>query len=682
MTQLSSVLTVQPLLIVLALFLTALLIIAMGAVAWSFDLRRARLPLATQWDDLDQKVDALRGEYASKKGELEEINRRIQERDHIGAEVAVLREQLDALRLELSGLDEGQRQIEEIKRKAAEAAAEYADIAGKRDEASRELAEAKERRAQLNAVGDDMTRLQAELEALRVERATLVSELATMREERAKVRTDLEVARDLIARSDALRHEIDRLQRQKEQTEAAATDADRRCTEVRKTLDELQPSVVEARQLAGSLPEMEARRAALDVKIKELEDQAKRLGTTPTDIGDTPLDPLADLKIEPTCLSGLPGTEREAQTEADAVEDVCKRLKDLGLLYSRRVVRAFHTALKINDTAQITVLAGVSGTGKSLLPRRYAEAMGIAFLQIAVEPRWDSPQDLLGFYNYVEQRYRATELARTLVRMDPFNTSGLAETALGERMLLVLLDEMNLARVEYYFSEFLSRLEVRPPYAETADPAKRRDASMPIDISGRKDGPVYLFPSHNVLFVGTMNDDESTQALSDKVLDRGNVMQFPAPRDFAPATDAGAPPPLAGYRRFRSWRNWVKPVGSLSSGERQWTEKVISDLARIMEDFGRPFGHRLNEAILAYIANYPRQPAETLNEPLADQIEYRILPKLRGVPIEESRTEFDALTKLIREDLHDGAFADQLAKLVELQTGRSSQFSWRGLDRG
>ena len=126
---------------------------------------------------------------------------------------------------------------------------------------------------------------------------------------------------------------------------------------------------------------------------------------------------------------------------------------------------AFHTALKINDTSQLTVLAGVSGTGKSLLPRRYAEAMGMHFLPIAVEPRWDSPQDLLGFYNYIEKRYRATDLARSLVHMDPYNTSTLAEGAFRDQMMLVLLDEMNLARVEYYFSEFLSRLETRPPHA-------------------------------------------------------------------------------------------------------------------------------------------------------------------------------------------------------------------------
>lgn len=77
---------------------------------------------------------------------------------------------------------------------------------------------------------------------------------------------------------------------------------------------------------------------------------------------------------------------------------------------------------------------------------------------------------------------------------------------------------MNLARVEYYFSEFLSRLEARPRFSDAVMERKRADAMIPIDIRGMK-LPVSLFPSHNVLFAGTMNDDESTQALSDKVLD-------------------------------------------------------------------------------------------------------------------------------------------------------------------
>ena len=88
--------------------------------------------------------------------------------------------------------------------------------------------------------------------------------------------------------------------------------------------------------------------------------------------------------------------------------------------------------------------------------------MGIHKLVMPVQPRWDSPQDLFGFYNYMERKYKATELSRCLVRMDPYNFQAYNfDKELHSHLLLILLDEMNLARTEYYFSEFLSRLELR-----------------------------------------------------------------------------------------------------------------------------------------------------------------------------------------------------------------------------
>ncbi len=672
----------QPLLIVLALLLTALFIVVTSAVAWSFDLRRTNMPEATRWEDLSQKLVALAGQYADRQAALQEINRQIQERDHIGAEVAVLRNQLDDLRLELSGLEEGRRQVEEVKRQAAEAATAYAEASGKLEDLRRELAGAEKQRAALTATQDKIDRLQTELESLRTERAALDRDLAALRAEGAKAQAVVSEAHALTRKIEGLGQEIARLQREKAQSEAAAAEVERRRIEMQRTFDAFQPDYAEAKRLTAGLPELEARKAALEQKIKELQDNITGLGGTGgKPDGDAAEGSLDDLRRMPQWLAELRGSDRPAEPEATAVEEVCRRLELLGLRYSRRVVRAFHTALKINETAQLTVLAGVSGTGKSLLPRRYAEAMGLAFLQIAVEPRWDSPQDLLGFYNYVEQRYRATELARALVQMDRFNTSKLADQPLGDRMLLVLLDEMNLARVEYYFSEFLSRLEVRPPFAEAADEKKRRDASMPIDIRGRKEGPVYLFPSYNVLFAGTMNDDESTQSLSDKVLDRGNVMQFAAPQTFASHAALAPPPAPMGYRRFSEWRSWIKPISTLPNADRAKTEDVVGTLARIMERFGRPFGHRLNDAILTYVANYPRQAAHPVDEPLVDQIEVRILPKLRGVPIGEARAEFEELERLIRAELRDDTFADRLKAQRERQESGTGQFNWRGLDR-
>lgn len=84
--------------------------------------------------------------------------------------------------------------------------------------------------------------------------------------------------------------------------------------------------------------------------------------------------------------------------------------------------------------------------------------MGIGFLQVPVQPRWDSPQDLMGFYNYIEGKFRPTDMARALWALDELNN----DDAEQDRMMMILLDEMNLARVEYYFSDFLSRLESRP----------------------------------------------------------------------------------------------------------------------------------------------------------------------------------------------------------------------------
>ena len=253
MTQLPAALAGQPLLIVLALVLTTLLILVMGAVTWSFDLRRGRLPQATAWEDLNQRLVALAGQYAEKQAEMQEITRRIQERDHIAAEVAVLRNQLDELRLELSGLDEGRRQVEEVKHKAAEAATEYADASGKLEDARRALAEAEELRTTLASEHERMTRdvaaaqnetarLRAEMEPLRTERVALERELTQLREDRAKVLATLNEAQELARKIDAMRQDVTRLQREKEQAESASADAERRRVDMQQALDALSPT--------------------------------------------------------------------------------------------------------------------------------------------------------------------------------------------------------------------------------------------------------------------------------------------------------------------------------------------------------------------------------------------------------------------------------------------------------
>jgi hypothetical protein len=102
-----------------------------------------------------------------------------------------------------------------------------------------------------------------------------------------------------------------------------------------------------------------------------------------------------------------------------------------------------------------------------------------------------------------------------------------------------------------------------------------------------------------------------------------------------------------------------------------------------MEDCGRPFGHRLRDAIIAYVANYPSvsNGAVDFRVPLADQIDLRILSKLRGLEIDSHRAAFESLDRLLREDLNDAVMADRLAELRERQSKGTGLFVWRGLTR-
>jgi len=337
------------------------------------------------------------------------------------------------------------------------------------------------------------------------------------------------------------------------------------------------------------------------------------------------------------------------------------------------------------------VLAGISGTGKSELPRRYAEGMGMHFLNIAVQPRWDSPQDMFGFYNYMEGRYRATELARALIQMDPFHAekdrgwdypSDWAGNSLGDQMLLVLLDEMNLARVEYYFSEFLSRLEIRRG-VDRRNASDRRKAEIPLEVGGTggKDSILYLFTHTNVMFVGTMNEDETTQTLSDKVVDRANVLRFGKPNRLDRPDAARGAGPQNQACPYKSWAAWVKDETSLASDVRNQLDNWIQHLNdEVMSPIRRPFAYRTHLAMRTYVANYPDASEQGTRFAMADQIEQKILPKFRGLDatIPDVGRAIDGLRRLLQE-LGD----TQLLEAIDAarQAGEHL-FAWHGVDRG
>ncbi len=190
----------------------------------------------------------------------------------------------------------------------------------------------------------------------------------------------------------------------------------------------------------------------------------------------------------------------------NVLSDFNKYLQEKGLSYSKIDVYRFHFSL---ITRKITVLAGAPGIGKSKLALEYANFFNLSvdkgnLLFLPISPSYTEPSDILGFLSPKDNTYVSTEanLARFLVH---------AQNNPNEIHMLVF-DEMNLAQIEYYFAPFLSNLE-------TDDKTISLYASD-IDAKNKDIYPNKVKLLDNLLIVGTINKDETTNELSQRLLDR------------------------------------------------------------------------------------------------------------------------------------------------------------------
>lgn len=631
---------------------------------------------------------------------------------------------LDDLVAQIEGKRATLLDLEDDLAKRREALANIADVQADYDATSRQLHELKAEWNQMEERRNEVRSVRDEMEQTLAEKFTVDSELATARADLDAVQDRLIAAERLFAQNETMQREHETLEaklkdlreavRSLEEAEARVSQltqqvqvkerelaqiaaeteraqADLKMAREQQTAERVAGAALSAEytQVAARVAAAEESNRAIVEEVSRLEDRRSHLqaqlarmeeqtGESAAASDETIDEKLKELKALPPVLQQMRNwKERTGENEADALKHVTERLKQSGLEYSPRVVKAFHTAMKVNETAQMAVLAGISGTGKSQLPRQYAAGMGIGFLQVPVQPRWDSPQDLMGFYNYIEKRFRPTDLARALYQLDLQNNRN---DDFEDRMMMILLDEMNLARVEYYFSDFLSRLESRPPADRVADRTLRKDAEIELEIPMPKGAEApRIFPGYNLLFAGTMNEDESTQSLSDKVVDRANVLRFAAPKTIH--TGSGTlkttePEALSAKR----WRSWVKSVEGIDS--QPLVQKSAERMAKLMTDFKRPFGHRLGRAILSYVANYPigdRGPE--LHAPLADQVEMRLLPKLRGLEVQNYDAVFGSLCEFVSRDLQDDPLAKAIEESVRSAEQGSGQFVWNGVTR-
>ena len=199
------------------------------------------------------------------------------------------------------------------------------------------------------------------------------------------------------------------------------------------------------------------------------------------------------------------------------IERIFEYINSKGFVYDEKLLKNFYLSLK---SKPFVLLAGTSGTGKTRLVRLFAEAIGAygsgRYKQIAVKPDWSDSMDLFGHVN-LDNKFVSGAIIEFIKKAadDP-----------NKLPYILCLDEMNLARVEYYFSDFLSIIETR----DWVEDEIITDNLVPkICYSGDEDAEkLYsnLMIPENLYIIGTVNMDETTFPFSKKVLDRANTIEF------------------------------------------------------------------------------------------------------------------------------------------------------------
>jgi len=347
----------------------------------------------------------------------------------------------------------------------------------------------------------------------------------------------------------------------------------------------------------------------------------------------------------------------EPVVSSDNLYDYCNQK---GFFFSREVLTRYYLSLVAKP---FVILSGISGTGKTKIAQLFADYIcqgeetaearrkRIAF--VSVRPDWMDNKGLLGYYNLLDEKYHSTKMLDLLLeaKENP------------DKPYFVILDEMNLAKVEHYFSDFLSILESRTPDnpdGEMMDLHSLEDAATP---DGRK-VPAAIHIPPNVFFAGTVNVDESTYMFSPKVLDRANVIEFNEvdleayakgwlEEDELTLADGNV------LDRFynKDAKRFCRKEDYLSLEEDG--KQYLNELQAILKEYNLHFGYRVANELGKFVHLAMEEVGDTcLDDAMDIQIIQKILPKLHGT---RAKLE-DPLQQLLAFCHAQSAYTEELLK--------------------
>jgi hypothetical protein len=326
-----------------------------------------------------------------------------------------------------------------------------------------------------------------------------------------------------------------------------------------------------------------------------------------------------------------------------------------GFYFDYADVANFYLSLK---TKPFVILAGISGTGKTQLVRKFAEAIGYKHTcnLIPVKPDWTDNSDLIGYLD-LQQKFHAKKALKLIKEAkDNPNTP-----------FFLVLDEMNLARVEYYFSDFLSIIETRERGTDnriSTDPILKEN-ELGID----EESKLYrgIFIPDNLYVIGTVNMDETTHPFSRKVLDRANSIEMNRIKlDWGDSTKEKEPI-SAVFNDFL--KTEYLNSNDLSKKDKQSLSgeiELLKAINEILEKADLHFAYRVRDEVAFYLLNNKKHKLLDNNQAIDYQIMQKVLPRIQGSSPRVEQILKDLLKMFNKQlKIDDKDTYDEVAKAME-----------------
>lgn len=323
-----------------------------------------------------------------------------------------------------------------------------------------------------------------------------------------------------------------------------------------------------------------------------------------------------------------------AYNDTITLEEICINFRNyaaskLGLYYDLEVMKQTFASF---GAAKMLILQGISGTGKTSLPYAFGQFIGKPSVICSVQPSWRDRTELFGYYNDFTKKYTETDFLKTIY-----------EAHYHEDPRIVILDEMNIARVEYYFAEMLSVLEL-PREDERFVTVVSNTAANDPELM--EDGKIWI--PNNVWYVGTINNDDSTFAVADKVYDRAIPIDLDDRAEFfeAPETE----PVRLSYRHLEEMYDEAKEKYPISEENLLLLDKLDKYL---ISHFRLTFGNRIMRQLKDFVPCYVACGGTEL-----DGIDFmfskKILRKFESLGLGFIRDELDSLLVYLEHEFGSG----------------------------